>query len=104
RTADKACAFAGWGGEEQLGPPVVPFSQRGTYRKRQPTVDKTIVLEALEGAGMSSYAPQRQVNCRIVWNKLAWEVYSKPLNSLTGPQLERLRLQANAVAEAAGWR
>jgi hypothetical protein len=104
RTTDKACAFAGWGSEEQLGPPVVPFSKRGAYRKREPAVDQSVVLEALEDAGISSYAPRQQVNCRIVWNKLAWEVYGKPLNNLTGAQLEWLQLQADAVSEAAGWR
>lgn len=104
RTTDKACAFAGWGSEVQLGPPHVPFSQRGAYRKREPVVDQTIVLEALEEAGVSSYAPRQQVNCRIVWNRLAWTVYDKPLNNLTEQREERLRLQADAVAEAAGWR
>jgi len=104
RTTDKACAFAGWGNEEQLGPPAVPFSQRGMYRQREPIVDQTIVLEALENAGISSYAPRQQIDCRVVWNKLAWDVYGKPLNNLTGAQQERLRLQAGAVAEAAGWR
>jgi hypothetical protein len=104
RTTDKACAFAGWGSEEQLGPPAVPFSQRGAYRKREPAVDQTLVLEALENAGVSSYAPQQQVNCRIVWNKAAWAAHDKPLNNLAAPQMERLRLQADAVAEAAGWR
>jgi hypothetical protein len=103
RTTDKACAFAGWGSEEQLGPPVVPFSERGSYRKREPAVDQTLVLEALENAGVSSYAPRQQVNCRIVWNKWAWAAYDKPLNNLTEQQQERLRLQADAVAEAAGW-
>ena len=104
RTTDKACAFAGWGSEEQLGPPVVPFSQRGAYRKREPVVDQTTVLEALEDAGVSSYAPQQQVNCRIVWNKMAWAAYDKPLNNLADPQQERLRLQADAIAETSGWR
>src|SRR5690606_32016043 len=102
RATDKACAVAGWGSEVQLGPPHVPFSQRGAYRKREPVVDQRIVLEALEEAGLSSYAPQQQVNCRIIWNRAAWAVYDKPLNNLTEQRQERLRLQADAVAEAAG--
>lgn len=104
RTTDRACAFAGWGSEVQLGPPHVPFSQRGAYRKREPVVDEAVVLEALEDAGLSSYAPQRQVNCRIIWNKMAWAAYNKALNSLSEAQQQRLQLQADAVAEAAGWR
>jgi hypothetical protein len=104
RTTDKACAIAGWGSEEQLGPPHVPFSQRGVYRRHEPVIDHTVVLEALEDAGVSSYAPQQQVNCRIVWNKAAWTAYDRSFNNLSEQQQERLRLQADAVAEAAGWR
>src|SRR5690606_38941412 len=63
-----------------------------------------VVLEALENAGVSSYAPQQQVNCRIVWNKAAWTAYDKALSNLAEQQQERLRLQADAVAEGAGWR
>ena len=104
RTTEKACTFAGWGSEEQLGPPHVPFSQRGAYRRRESVVDQPVVLEALEDAGVSSYAPQQQVNCRIVWNKIAWAAYDRPLNNLSEQQQERLRLQADAIAEAAKWR
>ncbi|NLF63205.1 MAG: hypothetical protein GX579_01250, partial [Chloroflexi bacterium] len=47
RTTEKACAFAGWGEEVQLGPPHVPFARRGAYRRREPVVDEAVVLAAL---------------------------------------------------------
>jgi hypothetical protein len=34
---------------------------------------------------------------------MAWAAYNRPLSDLSEPQQERLRLQADAVAEAAGW-
>jgi hypothetical protein len=104
RTTEKACAFAGWGEEVQLGPPHVTFSQRGTYRRREPVVDEDVVLAALAEAGLSSTAPVQRVNCRIVCNQMAWAAYNRPLSDLAEPQQERLRLQADIVAEAAGWR
>jgi hypothetical protein len=88
----------------QLGPPQVPFSQRGTYRRREPALNEAVVLAALEEAGLSSSAPEQRVNVAIVCNQMAWAAYRRPLSDLTEPQQERLRLQADAVAEAAGWR
>ncbi|NLF64788.1 MAG: hypothetical protein GX579_09305, partial [Chloroflexi bacterium] len=99
-----ACAFAGWGEEVQLGPPHVPFARRGAYRRREPVVDEAVVLAALNEAGISSSAPEQRVNVAIVCNQMAWATYNRPLGDLSEPQQERLRLQADAVAEAAGWR
>ena len=104
RTTEKACAFAGWGEEVQLGPPHVPFARRGAYRRREPVVDEAVVLAALDEAGISSTAPEQRVNVAIVCNQMAWAAYNRPLSELTGLQQERLRLQADAVAEATGWR
>src|SRR5690606_15433936 len=104
RTTEKACAFAGWGEEVQLGPPHVPFARRGAYRRREPAVDEAVVLAALAEAGISSSAPEQRVNVAIVCNQIAWSAYNRPLGDLSQPQQERLRLQADAVAEAAGWR
>jgi hypothetical protein len=103
RTTEKACAFAGWGEEVQLSPPHVPLARRGAYRRREPVIDEAVVLAALEEAGISSTAPEQRVNCRIVCNQMAWAAYNRPLSDLSEPQQERLRLQADAVAEAAGW-
>ncbi len=103
RTTEKACAFAGWSEEVQLGPPHVPFSQRGAYRRREPAVDEAVVLAALTEAGISSAAPEQRVNVRIVCNQMAWAAYNRPLADLSEPQQARLRLQSDSVAAAAGW-
>ena len=102
-TAERACAVAGWGEEVELGPPTVPFDRRGNYRKRVPPVDAEQIRSELARSGTSNYAPAQQANCRSVWNKAAWEVYQKPLNSLTEQQQERLQHQVDGIAEAAGW-
>jgi hypothetical protein len=104
RTTEKACTFAGWGEEVQLSPPHVPLARRGAYRRREPVVDEAVVLAALEEAGISSTAPEQRVSCRIVCNQMAWVAYKRPLSELSEAQQERLRLQADAAAEAAGWR
>jgi hypothetical protein len=80
------------------------FSQRGAYRRREPAVDEAVFLAALEEAGLSSSAPEQRVNVAIVCNQMAWAAYRWPLSELSAPQQERLRLQADAVAEAGGWR
>jgi hypothetical protein len=80
------------------------FSQRGAYRRREPVVDEAVVLAALAEAGISSAAPEQRVNVAIVCNQMAWAAYNRPLSELSEAQQERLRLQAGAVAAAAGWR
>jgi hypothetical protein len=55
QVTEKACAHLGYGPEEELGPPHVPFTARGAYRKRYPPVDPQLVLDELELAGTSSY-------------------------------------------------
>src|SRR5690606_10336272 len=65
---------------------------------------RAVVLAALVEAGISSSAPEQRVNRLIVCNQMAWAAYNRPLSELAESQQERLRLQADAVAEAAGWR
>ncbi|MCB0005232.1 MAG: hypothetical protein KDE04_02225, partial [Anaerolineales bacterium] len=103
QVTEKACAHAGYGAEVELGPPHVPFTARGAYRKRYPPVDPQLVLEELELAGTSSYHPRREANRRSLWNKVAWEIYGKPLSGLTEVQQTQIQAQVDVIADGAGW-
>ena len=103
QVTEKACAHVGYGAEVELGPPYVPFTARGAYRKRYPPVDPQLVLEELELAGTSSYHPRREANRRSLWNKVAWEIHGKPLSGLTEAQRAQIQAQVDAIADSAGW-
>ena len=103
QVTEKACAHAGYGAEVELGPPHVSFTARGAYRKRYPPVDPQLVLEELELAGTSSYHPRREANRRSLWNKVAWEIYGKPLSGLTEVQQAQIQAQVDDIAAGAGW-
>ncbi len=103
RVTEKACAHINYGLEVELGPPHVPFTARGAYRKRYPAIDPQLVLEELELAGTSSYHPRREANRRSLWNKVAWEIYGKPLSGLTEAQQTQIQAQVDAIADGAGW-
>jgi hypothetical protein len=103
QVTEKACAHIGYGPEVELGPPHVPFTARGAYRKRYPPVDPQLVLDELELAGTSSYHPRREANRRSLWNKVAWEIYGKPLSALTEAQQAQIQAQVDAIAAGAGW-
>ncbi|MCB0029769.1 MAG: hypothetical protein KDE28_17770, partial [Anaerolineales bacterium] len=45
QVTEKACAHIGFGAEEELGPPLVSFAARGSYRKQYPPVDAQLVLD-----------------------------------------------------------
>ena len=103
QVTEKACAHAGYGVEVDLGPPHVPFTARGAYRKRYPPVDHQLVIDELELAGTSSYHPRREANRRSLWNKVAWEIYGKPLSGLTEVQGAQIQAQVDAIADGVGW-
>jgi hypothetical protein len=103
RVAEKACAHLGYGEEVQLGPPQVPFTACGGYRKKQPPADAQIVFGELALAGTSSLLPRREMKRPILWNKASRATHSVPLSQLTSAQRTLLTAQVDAVAARAGW-
>jgi hypothetical protein len=100
---EKACAHIGFGAEESLGPPTVPFADRGLYRKRYPPVAAQMVLAELELAGTSSTFPQQEVACTILWNKAGMAVYDNHWSKLTPAQQHLIQMQVDTIAQQAGW-
>jgi hypothetical protein len=103
QVTEKACAHIGYGPEVELGPPHVPFTARGAYRKRYPPVDPQLVLDELALAGTSSYHPRREANRRSLWNKVAWEIFGRSLSALTEAQQAQIQAQVDVIAAGAGW-
>lgn len=100
---EKACAHIGYGSEVELGPPAVPFSRRGSFRKQHPPVDAQMVLDELELAGTSSTHPRHEVACTVLWNKAGIEVYGRHWSKLTPSQQSLIQTQVDEIAEQAGW-
>jgi hypothetical protein len=100
---EKACAHLGYGTEVELGPPAVPFSARGSYRKRHPPVDAQMVLAELELAGTGSTFPRQEVACTILWNKAGLAVYGRHWSKLTPAEQSLIQTQVDAIAEQFGW-
>jgi hypothetical protein len=103
QVTERACTYLGYGSEEELGPPHVPFAARGAYRKRYPPVDPQLVLDELELAGTGSYYPRLEANWRVLWNKVAREIYGKPWSGLTEAQQAQIQAQVDVIAAGAGW-
>jgi hypothetical protein len=104
RTTAKACAAAGFAEEEvSLAPPQVPFPARGPYRLKQPDLQPDDVRAALDDAPLSPYEPRREIEARIIWNKMTWHVYGKSWSGVSVEQQSAIRNQVDAVAAAAGW-
>lgn len=101
---EKACAHLGYGAEVELGPPAVPFSRRGSFRKQHPPVDAQMVLEELELAGTGSTFPRQEVACTILWNKAGLAVYGRHWSKLTPAEQSLIQTQVDEVAGQAGWR
>lgn len=100
---EKACAHMGFGTEETLAPPVVPFAARGGYRKRYPPVDAEAVLAELARAGISGLEPRWQIACLTVWSRASVGVYGRAWTQLTAGQQSVVQGQVDALAEGAGW-
>ncbi|MEJ2751044.1 MAG: hypothetical protein P8183_24535, partial [Anaerolineae bacterium] len=100
---EKACAHLGYGSEVELGPPAVPFSARGSYRKRYPPVDAQMVLDELELARSGSTFPRQEVACTILWNKAGLAVYGRHWSKLTPAEQNLIQTQVETIAEQAGW-
>lgn len=103
QVTEKACAHIGYGDEVELGPPAVPFSSRGSYRKRYPPVDAQTVLDELEMAGTSSTHPRQEVACTIIWNMAGLAVYGNHWSKLTPAQQKLIQIQVDEIVEEAGW-
>lgn len=103
QVTEKACAHIGYGDEVELGPPAVPFSSRGSYRKRYSPVDVQIVLDELETAGTNSTHPRQEVACTIIWNKAGLAVYGNHWSKLTLAQQKLVQMQVDEIAGKAGW-
>lgn len=101
---EKACAHLGYGAEGELGPPAVPFSRRGLFRKQYPPVDTQMILDELELAGTSSARPRQEVACTILWNKAGVDVYGRHWSKLTLAEQNMIRVQVDEIADQAGWR
>lgn len=100
---DKACAHLGFGAEEELAPPTVPFSARGSYRKRYPPVSQEMVHEELALAGINSTRPQRELTCVVIWNKAGFESYGRHWSLLSAGEQTLIQTQVDEIGEAAGW-
>lgn len=100
---EKASAHLGYGSEVELGPPAVPFSARGSYRKRYPPVDEQTVLAELELTGISSTHPRQEVAYTIFWNKAGIDVYGRHWSKLTPAEQSLIQTQVDEIAEQAGW-
>jgi hypothetical protein len=103
QVTEKACAHLGFGLEKQLGPPAVPFSARGSFRKQYPPVDVQMILDELELAGTSSTHPRQEVACTIIWNKAGTAVYGNHWSKLTPAEQNLIQTQVDEIAEQAGW-
>lgn len=103
QTAAKACAHLGYDAEVELGPPCVPFTDRGRYWQKAPAVDGALVADGLAQAGVSGRRPQREMARSILWNKIAWETRGCSWSGLTPAQQEALAGQIDDLAAAAGW-
>lgn len=103
RITDKALTFLGYGEEVTLGPPTVPFSERGSYRHKLPPVSTQLVLDELEGARLSGTLPRREIPCTIPWNQAGQAVYQRHWRDLTPGQQEQIRIQVDQIAQQAGW-
>ncbi|MFQ5401547.1 MAG: hypothetical protein ACE5E7_18355 [Anaerolineae bacterium] len=103
--AEKACAHLGYGAEVELGPPAVPFSARGSYRKRYPPVEAQVVLDELGQAlpGTSRNYPRQEVTCAILWNKAGLAVYGRHWSELTTAEQNQIQDQVDAIAAQDGW-
>ncbi len=104
RTAVKACTHLGYGDEIQLGPPLVSFSQRGSYRKRYPAVAPQWVLAEVDDASLNRDKPQKEIMAQTVWSQVAWEVYGQSWHELTPSQQDSLKQQVDAITQEANWR
>ena len=103
QVTDKACAHLGYGGEVELGPPQVPFSQRGSYRRRHPAVAAPQVLDELALAGHSRSRPVQALAAALLWDKVGLALYGRPWSRLTPAEQAHLRAQVDAIAVPAGW-
>jgi hypothetical protein len=100
---EKACAHFGYGEEVELGPPAVPFTRCGTYRRQYPPVDAQTVLDELEMAGTGSTLPRQEIACTILWNKAGLAVYGRHWSKLTATEQNLIQTQVDVIAEQAGW-
>lgn len=103
QVTEKACAHIGFGGEVELGPPAVPFTRRGTYRRQYPPVDVQLVCDELALAGTGSSFPRQEIACTILWNKAGLAVYGRHWSKLTVAEQSLIQTQVDAIAEQAGW-
>ncbi|MFZ1397862.1 MAG: hypothetical protein WAS33_13230 [Candidatus Promineifilaceae bacterium] len=103
RVTDNALAHIGYGPEVTLGPPIVPFSARGSYRQKLPSVPAELVLTELERARISTTQPRRELTCTIVWNQAGQAVHQRHWSQLTATQQEQIRRQVDQIASQAGW-
>lgn len=103
RTTNKACMYLGYGDEIQLGPPLVPFSQRGSYRQKRPPLDHQFILDELKLAGTSSMYPRQEMIHTVLWNKAGIEVYGKRWRDLIPSEREAIQQQVDEIAAQAGW-
>jgi hypothetical protein len=101
--AEKACAHIGYGPEVELGPPTVPFSRRGSYRKRYPPVDEQMMRGELKLVGIGSTHPRQEVACTILWNKAGLAVYGRHWSQLTSAQQSMVQSQVDAISVRADW-
>ena len=103
RTTERACAHLGYGEEVELSPPLVLFSQRGSYRRQRPPLDPQFVLEELKLAGTGSLYPRQELIHTVLWNKVGLAVYGKRWQDLTPVEQEAIQQQVDELAQQAGW-
>ncbi|MBK8904482.1 MAG: hypothetical protein IPM53_25110 [Anaerolineaceae bacterium] len=103
QVTEKACDHIGFGVEVELGPPLVPFEARGSYRKRYPPVSAQQVDVELDGARISATLPRREIACTVLWNKAGFEIYGRHWSQITSAQQAQIQEQVDAIIQQAGW-
>ena len=103
QVTEKACNHIDFGTEVELGPPLVPFEARGTYRKRYPPVTALLINLELAEARISTTLPRREIVSTVVWNKVGFEIYGRHWSQLTPAQQTQIQEQVDAIIQQIGW-
>ena len=100
----KVCAALGFGEEQFLNPPTVPFDARGNYRKRLPRVDPDIVREVLgEIKPTALTVPIEAISQASVFRRIAFKCWEESYNQLTLEHQSYLKQRCDLIAAEMGW-
>lgn len=103
QVTEKACAHIDYGPVVELGPPLVPFEARGSYRKRYSQVTAQLIDLELAEARFSTTLPRREIACTVVWNKAGFEIYGRHWSQISPVQQAHIQEQVDTIVQQAGW-